>query len=64
MTDLYDDMTENELRVVAEVLQRISQLAIDFPEINHIQINPLIIRRAGLPPVATECDIQLRAGVP
>ncbi|MBF0460972.1 MAG: acetate--CoA ligase family protein [Magnetococcales bacterium] len=61
MNEATDEMSENELRVVAEVLQRISQLAMDFPEIVRIQINPLVVRRSGLLPVAAECDMQLRA---
>ncbi|MBF0428078.1 MAG: acetate--CoA ligase family protein [Magnetococcales bacterium] len=54
-------MNENEWLGVAEVLQRIGQLATDFSVIRRIEINPLIIRRAGLPPVATECVIELRS---
>ncbi|MBF0162123.1 MAG: acetate--CoA ligase family protein [Magnetococcales bacterium] len=57
--DLHDALNHDELQGVAELLQRIGQLAMDFPEINRIQINPLMVRRAGLPPVATECTIQL-----
>ncbi|MEO5352091.1 MAG: acetate--CoA ligase family protein [Magnetococcus sp. XQGC-1] len=57
--DHSDPLNSNELQVVAELLQRISQLAMDFPEIGRIQINPLMVRRAGLPPVATECEIYL-----
>ncbi|MBF0272918.1 MAG: acetate--CoA ligase family protein [Magnetococcales bacterium] len=58
--NLCAEMNENELLGVGEVLQRISQLATDFPEIRRIDINPLIIRRAGLPPVATECALHLK----
>ncbi|MBF0341119.1 MAG: acetate--CoA ligase family protein, partial [Magnetococcales bacterium] len=54
------EMNENELLGVAEVLQRISQLSSDFPEIERIEINPLIIRRAGLSPVAMECELRLQ----
>ncbi|MEO5363426.1 MAG: acetate--CoA ligase family protein, partial [Magnetococcus sp. DMHC-8] len=57
--DLYDELNDDEFLVVAEVLQRVSQLAMDFPEIGRLQINPLMVRRAGLPPVATECEIHL-----
>ncbi|NGZ29598.1 MAG: hypothetical protein G8345_22250 [Magnetococcales bacterium] len=60
MGDLCDEMNESELQAVAEVLQRISQLATDFPEISHIRIASLVIRRAGLPPVATDCVIFLQ----
>ncbi|MBF0613529.1 MAG: CoA-binding protein [Magnetococcales bacterium] len=58
--NLCAEMNENELLGVAEVLQRLSQLAIDFPEIRRVEINPLIIRRAGLPPVATACELRLQ----
>ncbi|MBF0214609.1 MAG: acetate--CoA ligase family protein, partial [Magnetococcales bacterium] len=58
--NLCAEMNENELLGVAEVLQRISQLATDFPEIHRIDINPLIIRRSGMPPVATECALHLQ----
>ncbi|MEO5345299.1 MAG: acetate--CoA ligase family protein [Magnetococcus sp. YQC-9] len=58
------EMSDSELQSVAEVLQRISQLATDFPEIERVEINPLIIRRAGLPPVATECELRLLPGSP
>ncbi|MEO5339474.1 MAG: acetate--CoA ligase family protein [Magnetococcus sp. MYC-9] len=57
--DAEEDPNDHEWQLVAEVLQRISQLAIDFPEISRIQINPLLVRRAGLPPVAIECEILL-----
>ncbi|MBF0417567.1 MAG: acetate--CoA ligase family protein [Magnetococcales bacterium] len=56
------EMNDSELQGVAEVLQRISLLVTDFPEIERVEINPLIIRRAGLPPVATECELRLMPG--
>lgn len=56
------EMNDSELQGVAEVLQRISLLVTDFPEIERVEINPLIIRRAGLPPVATECEMRLQSG--
>ncbi|WP_130470955.1 acetate--CoA ligase family protein [Candidatus Magnetaquicoccus inordinatus] len=57
--DENEEISEGECLIVAEVLQRISQLAIDFPSIRSIKIHPLIVRRNGLPPVATECEIEL-----
>ncbi|MBF0183008.1 MAG: acetate--CoA ligase family protein [Magnetococcales bacterium] len=57
--ETFEEISEGECHIVAEVLQRISQLAIDFPAIRSIKIHPLIVRRNGLPPLATECEIEL-----
>jgi hypothetical protein len=54
-----EEISAGDWHTVAEVLQRISQLAIDFPAIRSIKIHPLLVRRNGLPPVATECEIEL-----
>ncbi|MBF0182454.1 MAG: acetate--CoA ligase family protein [Magnetococcales bacterium] len=53
---------ENDARDLAEILQRLGQLAGDFPEIERIAIDPLVIRRTGLPPVVATCAILLQAG--
>ncbi|MBF0294880.1 MAG: acetate--CoA ligase family protein [Magnetococcales bacterium] len=44
---------------LAEILQRLGQLACDFPEIARIMITPLVVRPGGLAPVATECSMLL-----
>ncbi|MBF0179276.1 MAG: acetate--CoA ligase family protein [Magnetococcales bacterium] len=44
---------------LAEVLQRLGQLAGDFPEIARVTIAPLVVRPAGLGPVASECAMLL-----
>ncbi|MBF0307969.1 MAG: acetate--CoA ligase family protein [Magnetococcales bacterium] len=41
-----------DLRAIAESLQRLSQLATDFPEIAKIDIDPLVVGRPGYPPQA------------
>ncbi|MBF0401285.1 MAG: acetate--CoA ligase family protein [Magnetococcales bacterium] len=56
---LGETLEDNELQGAAELLQRIAQLALDFPAIDRIGITPLLVRRAGLPPVVSTCDIQL-----
>lgn len=48
-----------DLESVAGSLQRISQLVTDFPEIEELDINPLIIGEAGIPPVAADARITL-----
>ncbi|MBF0293789.1 MAG: acetate--CoA ligase family protein [Magnetococcales bacterium] len=53
---------ENDTRDLAEILQRLGQLAGDFPEIERIEIDPLVIRRAGQSPVVATCAILLNAG--
>jgi len=50
---------EIDLRAVAEVLQRVSQLALDFPDIIEMDINPLIIGEFGAAPVAADARITL-----
>jgi acetyltransferase len=48
-----------DLRAVAEALQRISQLATDFPRIAELDINPLIVGGAGHEPVVADARITL-----
>ena len=50
---------EIDWRAIAEVLQRVSQLAIDFPEIVEMDINPLIVGEFGVAPVAADARITL-----
>lgn len=53
------DEGEADLEAVAECLQRLSQLATDFPQITELMINPLIAGPAGTPPLATDARITL-----
>jgi acetyltransferase len=47
------------MQAVAECLQRISQLATDFPQIVELDINPLIVGTAGTPTVVADARITL-----
>jgi acyl-CoA synthetase (NDP forming) len=48
-----------DMQAVAECLQRISQLATDFPQIVELDINPLIVGTAGTPTVVADARITL-----
>jgi acetyltransferase len=43
-----------DLQAIAGCIQRISQLATDFPQIVEMDINPLIVREAGAPPTVAD----------
>lgn len=43
-----------DLPAVASCIQRVSQLATDFPQILDLDINPLIVREAGMPPTVAD----------
>ncbi|MCU0661778.1 MAG: acetate--CoA ligase family protein [Myxococcota bacterium] len=47
------------LPAIAEALQRVSQLATDFPQISRIDINPLIVGPAPAPAIAVDAEILL-----
>lgn len=49
-----------DLAAVARVLQKISQLATDFPEISDLEINPLIINESSSEPVVINAGITLK----
>lgn len=49
-----------DLAAIATGLQRISQLATDFPQIMEMDINPFIVGEVGLPSVAADARITLR----
>ncbi len=49
-----------DLAAVACVLQKISQLATDFPEISDLEINPLIINESCSEPVVINAGITLK----
>ena len=48
-----------DLAAIATGLQRISQLATDFPQIMEMDINPFIVGEVGLPSVAADARITL-----
>jgi acetyltransferase len=43
-----------DLQALASCIQRVSQLATDFPQILELDINPLIVREAGMPPTVAD----------
>ena len=51
-----------DVAAIAECLQRISQLVIDFPEIAELDINPLKVKEVGHAAVAIDARIGLVAG--
>jgi succinyl-CoA synthetase beta subunit len=51
-----------DLDGIASGLQRISQLATDFPEIQELDINPFIVREVGTEPMVADARISLRKG--
>jgi acetyltransferase len=50
-----------DVAAIAVGLQRVSQLATDFPEIAELDINPLMVGEAGTEPIAADARIMLRA---
>ncbi|MFY9717565.1 MAG: acetate--CoA ligase family protein [Thermoplasmata archaeon] len=48
-----------DLDALAEAIERISQLAMDLPEVAELDINPMIVRPAGLGVVAVDARIVL-----
>jgi acetyltransferase len=63
-TRSFSMLTEREgvnlnLPAIAESLQRVSQLATDFPQITRIDINPLIVGPAPAPAIAVDAEILL-----
>jgi acetyltransferase len=52
-----------DLPSIASGLQRISQLATDFPQIAELDINPFIVGQPGAPPVVADARMSL-SGVP
>lgn len=51
-----------DMAVLAHCLQKISQLATDFPQIAELEINPLIVGENGTEPVVADAKINLRVG--
>jgi acetate---CoA ligase (ADP-forming) len=48
-----------DINAIASGLQRISQLATDFPQITEIDINPFIVGEAGMEPVVADVHLTL-----
>ncbi|MFP3983610.1 MAG: acetate--CoA ligase family protein [Desulfurivibrionaceae bacterium] len=53
---------EVELSVIANGLQRISQLTTDFPKIKELDINPFIVGEPGTDPIVADARITLDIG--
>lgn len=51
-----------DMASIAHCLQKISQLATDFPQIAEIEINPLLVCEVGTEPVVVDAKINLRVG--
>ncbi len=49
-----------DMKAIAHCLQKISQLATDFPQIAELEINPLIVGEIGTEPVVADAKINLR----
>ncbi len=48
-----------DVGVIAEGLQRLSQLSTEFPQIKEVEINPYIVGRQGMTPVAVDAMMTL-----
>lgn len=55
---------EVDINAIAVALQRLSQLATDFPQINEIDINPLIVGELGNEPVVADARMTFATSVP
>jgi acetyltransferase len=53
-----------DMQAIAGALQRISQLATDFPQISELDINPFLVGEAGSPSLAADARITLRSTSP
>jgi len=51
-----------DLSAIANGLQRISQLVTDFPQIQELDISPLIVGEVGMEPVVADARIILSKG--
>ncbi len=49
-----------DLPAVVEIILRLSQLALDFPEIDEVEINPLLVLPKGRGAVALDCRAILK----
>jgi acetyltransferase len=51
-----------DIAAIAGALQRISQLATDFPEVKELRIDPCLVGSVGVEPVVVDARITLFAG--
>jgi len=51
-----------DIDALAEGLQRLSQLAMEFPQIQEVDINPYMVGPAGMTPVAVDARIRVEEG--
>ena len=49
-----------DLDAIATGLQRLSQLATDFPQVEELEINPLVVGKQGTLPVVVGARMTLR----
>jgi acyl-CoA synthetase (NDP forming) len=45
--------------IIAEALQRLSQLATEFPQIREVDINPYVVGPKGTPAIAVDARMTL-----
>lgn len=48
-----------DIEIIAKALQRLSQLATEFPQIQEVDINPYIVGPKGITPIAVDARISL-----
>ncbi len=48
-----------DIGTIAEALQRLSQLATEFPQIQEVDINPYVVGPEGTTPIAVDARINL-----
>jgi acetyltransferase len=48
-----------DIELIAEGLQRLSQLATEFPQIQEVDINPYVVGPKGITPIAVDASISL-----
>ena len=51
-----------DIDVIAQGLQRLSQLVTEFPQIQEMDINPYVVGPAGTPPIAVDARIRVAEG--
>jgi len=56
------DKNAVDMTPLAHCLQKISQLATDFPQIAELEINPLMVGESGSEPIVADAKITLRPG--
>ena len=49
-----------DINELAEALQRLSQLVTEFPQIQEMDINPLVVGPEGTKPIAVDARMTLR----